>query len=139
MNFPILSAIIFIPLIGAFFIFIIKGNQKTVEKNSKYVALFSSIANFFLSLFLWYLFDTSTSNFQFVEEKIWIDGFINFQLGIDGISILFILLTTFITPICIFSGVHSIKFKIKEFLIAILLMETLMIGVFCSLDLVIFY
>jgi NADH-quinone oxidoreductase subunit M len=67
------------------------------------------------------------------------EGFINFQLGIDGISILFILLTTFIAPICIFSGIHSIKFKIKEFLIAILVMETLMLGVFCSLDLVIFY
>ena len=67
------------------------------------------------------------------------EGFINFQLGIDGISILFILLTTFITPICIFSGIHSIKFKIKEFLIAILVMETLMLGVFCSLDLVVFY
>ena len=67
------------------------------------------------------------------------DGFINFKLGIDGISILFILLTTFITPICIFSGIHSIKFKIKEFFIAILVMETLMLGVFCSLDLVIFY
>jgi len=139
MNFPILSAIIFIPLIGALFIFITSGPQKNVEKNSKYVAIFSSLTNFLLSLFLWYSFDSSTSNFQFVEEKYWMDGFINFKLGIDGISILFILLTTFITPICIFSGIHSIKFKIKEFFIAILVMETLMLGVFCSLDLVIFY
>jgi len=139
MNFPILSAIIFIPLIGAFFIFVVKGDQKIVEKNSKYVAIFSSVTNFLLSLFLWYSFDTSTSNFQFIEERNWIEGSISFQLGIDGISMLFILLTTFIAPICIFSGIHSIKFKIKEFLIAILVMETLMLGVFCSLDLVIFY
>jgi len=139
MNFPILSAIIFIPLIGALFILVITGEQKIVEKNSKYVAIFSSLVNFFLSIFLWYSFDTSTSDFQFVEKKNWMEGFINFQLGIDGISILFILLTTFIAPICIFSGIHSIKFKIKEFLIAILVMETLMLGVFCSLDLVIFY
>ncbi len=139
MNFPILSAIIFIPLIGALFIFLIRGPHKNVEKNSKYVAIFSSLTNFLLSLFLWFSFDTSTSDFQFIEEKNWIEGFINFQLGIDGISILFILLTTFIAPICIFSGIHSIKFKIKEFLIAILVMETLMLGVFCSLDLVIFY
>jgi len=139
MNFPILSAIVFIPLIGSLFILVIKGEQKTVIKNSKYVAIFSSLSNFFLSIFLWYSFDRSTSKFQFVEEKNWIDGFINFQLGVDGISILFILLTTFITPICIFSGIHSIKFKLKEFLIAILVMETLMLGVFCSLDLVIFY
>ena len=117
MNFPILSAIIFIPLIGALFILITKGNQKNIEKNSKYVAIFSSLANFLLSLFLWFSFDTSLSDFQFVEEKKWIDGFINFKLGIDGISILFILLTTFITPVCIFSGILSIKYKIKEFLI----------------------
>ncbi len=139
MNFPILSAVIFIPLIGSLFIFITRGSSKLVEKNSKYVAIFSSLANFLLSLFLWYSFDNSVAEFQFVEEKRWMDGLINFQLGIDGISILFILLTTFIAPICIFSGIHSIKFKIKEFLIAILVMETLMLGVFCSLDLVIFY
>ena len=139
MNFPILSAIIFIPLIGALFIFITKGSQKNIEKNSRYVAIFTSLTNFFLSLFLWYLFDNTISDFQFIEEKNWINGVINFQLGIDGISILFILLTTFITPICIFSGISSIKFKIKEFLICILVMETLMLGVFCSLDLVIFY
>ncbi len=139
MNFPILSAIIFVPLIGALFIFITRGSQKIVEKNSKYVAIFSSLVNFLLCLLLWYNFDNSTPNFQFVENKDWMDGLINFHLGVDGISILFILLTSFITPICIFSGIKSIKFKIKEFLIAILLMETLMIGVFCSLDLVIFY
>jgi len=139
MNFPILSAIIFIPLIGALFILITRGPQKNVEKNSKYVAIFSSLANFLLALFLWYSFDTSTSDFQFIEQKNWMSGVINYQLGIDGISILFVLLTTFIAPICIFSGIHSIKFKIKEFLIAILMMETLMLGVFCSLDLIIFY
>ena len=139
MNFPILSAIIFIPLIGAFFIFVTTGVQKNVEKNSKYVAIFSSLTNFLLSIFLWYSFDTTTADFQFVEKKNWMEGFINFQLGVDGISILFILLTTFIAPVCIFSAINSIKFKIKEFLIAILVMETLMLGVFCSLDLVIFY
>ncbi len=139
MNFPILSLIIFIPLIGALFIFITKGSEKNVEKKSKHVAIFSSLANFFLSILLWFLFDETTSDFQFVEKKNWMSGFITFQLGIDGISILFILLTTFIIPICIFSGINSLKFKIKEFLIAILLMETLMLGVFCSLDLVIFY
>ena len=139
MNFPILSAIVFIPLIGAVFILIINGTQKNVEKNSKYVAIFSSFVNFFLSIFLWISFDNSISDFQFIEEKKWINGFFNFKLGVDGISILFILLTTFITPICVISGLKSIKFKIKEFLIAVLLMETLMLGVFCSLDLIVFY
>tara|TARA_B100000029_G_scaffold504761_1_gene584190 strand:- start:31 stop:1533 length:1503 start_codon:yes stop_codon:yes gene_type:complete len=139
MNFPILSAIIFIPLVGAIFVLLTRGNLKNTEKSAKYVAIFSTLVNFFLSIFLWYSFDNTTSNFQFIEKRDWINGFINFQLGIDGISILFILLTTFIAPICVFSGISSIKFKIKEFLVAILLMETLMLGVFCSLDLVIFY
>ena len=139
MNFLILSAIIFIPLIGAIFVLLSSGNLKNTEKNAKYVAIFSTLVNFLLAIFLWYSFDPTTPNFQFIEKRDWLNGFINFQLGIDGISILFILLTTFIAPICVFSGISSIKFKIKEFLIAILLMETLMLGVFCSLDLVIFY
>ena len=139
MNFPILSSIILIPFIGSLFILFIRGTPKSVEKNSKNVAIFSSLVNFFLSLFLWFSFDSSSSNFQFVETKTWMGGFINYQVGVDGISILFIVLTAFIAPICIFSGINSIKFKIKEFFVAILLMETLMLGVFCSLDLVIFY
>ena len=139
MNFPILSAIIFIPLIGAFFILITKGVEKNIDKNSKYVAIFTSLANFLLSCFLWHSFDSSVSGFQFIEKRNWMNGAVNFQLGVDGISILFIMLTTFIAPVCIFSGIRSIKFKIKEFLIAILVIQTLMLGVFCSLDLIIFY
>jgi NADH-quinone oxidoreductase subunit M len=139
MNFPILSAIIFIPLIGAFFILAAQGKQKNSEKNSKYVAIFSSLVNFLLSLFLWFSFDKTKSTFQFIETKNWIDGFINFQLGVDGISILFVILTTFISLLSVFSGILSVKSKIKEFLIAILVLETFMIGVFCSLDLVLFY
>ena len=102
-------------MIGAIFIFITRGSQKSIEKNSKYVAIFTTSANFLLSILLWYFFDTSTANFQFVEEKVWIEDFINFKLGVDGISILFVLLTTFITPICVFSSIYSVKFKIKEF------------------------
>ena len=139
MNFPILSSIILIPLLGAAFILITKGKQENIYKNSKNVAIFTSFSNFILSLFLWYSFDNSIPDFQFIENRKWINGFVNYQLGVDGISILFIILTTFITPICIFSGINSIKFKIKEFLIAILVMEALMLGVFCSLDLIIFY
>ena len=84
-------------------------------------------------------FDKSSYDFQFIEELSWIKGLINFKFGIDGISILFILLTTFVTPIAIISCINSIKIRLKEFLIAILVLETFMIGVFCSLDLVIFY
>ena len=137
MNFPILSTLIFLPLLSSFFIFLTK--DKSNNYSSIYISLFSSIATFLLSLFLWYSLDSSTSEFQFVEEQKWISNFIKFKLGIDGISILFIVLTTFITPICIVSCVNSVKTRVKEFLIAILILETFMIGVFCSLDLVIFY
>ena len=137
MNFPILSTLIFLPLLGASFIFLSRSQEN--DKGVKYVALFTSFANFLLSIFLWLTFDQNISSFQFVEEKNWISGFIKFKLGIDGISILFIVLTAFITPICVISCINSVKTRMKEFLIAILILETFMIGVFCSLDLVIFY
>ena len=137
MNFPILSTLIFLPLLSS--IFIILSKEKKNNLGPIYISLFSSIATFILSLFLWYSLDFSSSDFQFVEEKSWINDFIKFKLGIDGISILFIVLTTFITPICVISCINSVKERIKEFLIAILVLETFMIGVFCSLDLVIFY
>ena len=138
MDFPILSSLILLPLIGALFIFFSKSKSKT-HITSKYLALFVSFANFILSLYLWYLFDPSTAEFQFLEERSWIKGFINYKVGIDGISILFIILTAFITPLCVVSVNSTVKYRLKDFLVAILVMESLMIGVFCSLDLVIFY
>ena len=78
MNFPILSVLISVPLVGALFILFTQGTQKNIEKNSSYVAIFTSLANFFLSIFLWFSLDTSTSGFQFIEEKNWIKGAINF-------------------------------------------------------------
>ena len=137
-NFPILSSIIILPSIGAFFIFFVKVNKSKYQSN-KYVALFISLANFLLSLYLWYIFDKTSTDFQFVESREWIPGLINYKVGVDGISILFIILTTFITPLCVISVNSTIENRLKDFLIAILLMETLMIGVFCSLDLIIFY
>ena len=138
MNFPILSSIILLPTVGAIFIFFTKSSSNKNQSN-KNLALFVSLANFILSLYLWFMFDNSKSDFQFIESYEWIAGFANYKVGIDGISILFIILTTFITPLCIISVNATIKNKLKDFLIAILLMETLMIGVFCSLDLIIFY
>ena len=138
MNIPILSSLILLPAIGAFFIFFVKSNNKKYQ-SSKYVALFISLANFLLSLYLWFVFDNTVPEFQFVENRKWIAGFVNYKVGVDGISILFIILTTFITPLCIISVNSTIENRLKDFLIAILLMETLMIGVFCSLDLLVFY
>ena len=138
MNFPILSSLILLPIIGALFLFFTKdkdGNNLT----AKYVSLFTTSVNFLISIYLWISFDQSISNFQFIEDTEWINGFINYKVGVDGISILFIILTTFITPLCIISVNNTIKVRLRDFLIAILIMESFMIGVFCALDLVVFY
>ena len=137
MNFPILTTLIFLPLVSSIFIFLSKTHKN--DNSAIYISLFSSLATFILSLFVWFSLDLSSSDFQFLEEKSWINDFIKFKIGVDGISILFIVLTTFITPICIISCVNSVKTRVKEFLIAILILETFMLGVFCSLDLVVFY
>ncbi len=138
MNFPILSSLILLPIVGALFLFFTKGKDGN-NLTPKYVALFTTIVNFLISIYLWISFDPSTSAFQFVEERIWIKDFINYKVGVDGISILFILLTTFITPLCIVSVNNTVKNRLRDFLIAILIMESFMIGVFCALDLVVFY
>ena len=138
MNFPILSSITLLPILGAIFIFIF-NNKNNENKNVIYISLFTSVVTLFLTIFLWYVFDKTSAEFQFVEEKNWISGYIKFKFGVDGISILFIVLTAFIIPICIVSCINSVKTRLKEFLIAILVLESFMIGVFCSLDLVIFY
>jgi len=137
MEFPILTTIIILPFLGS--VFILLSRSQSSNRNSIYVSIFTSISNFFLVLFLWYIFDNKSTDFQFIEESDWISGLIKFKLGVDGISILFIVLTAFITPICIISCINSVKERVKEFLIAILILETFMIGVFCSLDLVVFY
>jgi NADH-quinone oxidoreductase subunit M len=138
MNFPIISSLILLPTIGSLFLFFSKSKNEN-SSTIKYVALFTSLVNFLLSIYLWYLFDQNTSQFQFVEDREWLLGFVNYKVGIDGISILFVVLTTFITPICIISVNNSIKIRLRDFLIAILILESFMIGVFCSLDLVVFY
>jgi NADH-quinone oxidoreductase subunit M len=138
MNFPIISALILLPTIGSLFLIFSKSNDQS-NSTIKYVALFTSIVNFLLSIYLWFLFDETTSTFQFVEDREWLIGIVNYKVGVDGISILFVILTTFITPLCIISVNNSVKKRLRDFLIAILIMESFMIGVFCSLDLVIFY
>ena len=138
MNFPILSYLILLPIVGSFFIFFSKSKNKTYE-SSKYIGLFISLANFALSIYLWFIFDKTTSEFQFVENREWVLGFFNYKIGVDGISILFIVLTTFITSLCVIAVNSTIKNRLKDFLVAVLLMESLMIGVFCSLDLILFY
>ena len=137
MNFPIISSLILLPAIGSLFLFFIKPEKN--NNSIKYVSLFISFANLILSIYLWIIFDQNSSEFQFVESRDWMSGIIQFKVGIDGISILFVILTTLITPLCVISVNSKITYRLKDFLLAILIMESLMIGVFCSLDLVIFY
>ena len=139
MNFPILSIIIFLPLVGVLFILLNSGDEIKVKKTSFRVSLLTSLLVFIMSLFLWLQFDNTTKDFQFIENKKWIVDFINYRVGIDGISILFVVLTAFITPICIVATYNSVTNRTKDFFIALLVMETMMLGVFCSLDLFIFY
>ena len=144
-NLPILSFITFIPLVGALILMAVSYFSKNEEakkqlaKNSPYVALIVSVVVFLLSLLVVLNFDRTTADFQFVENVSWLGGGINYRLGVDGISVLFILLTAFLTPLCIIASQTSIKERMLEYMVAFLILETLMIGVFCSLDLILFY
>ena len=139
MNLPILTIIIFLPLIGVLFILLTKGDEKKVNQICFNVSLLTSFLVFILSLLLWNNFDPNSAEFQFIEEQPWIGNVIKYKVGVDGISILFVVLTSFVTPICIIATSNSVKFRQKDFFIALLLMETMMLGVFCSLDIFIFY
>ena len=136
---PILSLIIFLPVAGALCILALRGQDESALKNARYIALWTTILNFVLSLLLWIDFDPTTADFQFVEKHAWLGRNITYHLGVDGISMLFVILTTFLMPACILASWHSITTRVKEYLVAFLFLETLMIGVFCALDLVLVY
>ena len=136
---PILSILIFIPVVGIFFMLLIRNNDDQSSQNLKHTALWITFLNFIISLSLLFSFDLNNPDFQFVEKYAWIESGISYNLGIDGVSILFVILTTMLVPICILASYESIKFSVKEYLISFLALETFMIGVFCSLDLVLFY
>ena len=136
----LLSVLIFLPLAGAGFILLIPGDDEIAVRNARRTALFASSFTFLMSLFLWFGFDNSTADFQFVEKADWIPTYnISYHLGVDGISMLFVMLTTLLTPICILASWDSIKTRVKEYMIAFLILETMMVGMFSALDIVIFY
>ncbi|MDA1131656.1 MAG: NADH-quinone oxidoreductase subunit M [Proteobacteria bacterium] len=138
-DWPILSVLIFLPAVGAAFILVIRGEAAVVAQNARSVALWTSLITFGLSLLLWTGFDTTTAAFQFEERTPWIADGIDYHLGVDGISMLFILLTSLLTPICVLASWQSVQSRVREYMIAFLIMETMMIGVFAALDLVLFY
>ena len=139
-GFPLLSLLIFLPLLGCVVIMTVRGDQETVASNARWSALWTSLIVFALSLVLWVKFDPSEPGFQFVESTPWVPEFsIGYHLGVDGISVLFVLLTTLLTPICVLASWETIRVRVREYMIAFLILETVLVGMFCALDFVMFY
>ena len=138
-SWPLLSFTIFLPLIGSLIIFFIKDDEKS-SSNIKLAALTTSLSTFILSIFIWLLFDNSLNHYQLVEKYRWFSDYnFYYHVGVDGISLFMILLSTFLTPFCILASWNSIKVRIKEYMISFLLLETFMIGMFSSIDILLFY
>jgi NADH-quinone oxidoreductase subunit M len=131
----LISVTIFLPLVGALLISTLNPEAKG---NARWIALWTTLVTFAVSLLLWINFDSSSANFQFVEEYNWL-GPLKYKMGVDGISMLFVVLTTFLMPLCILASWQSVEFRVKEYMIAFLVLETMMLGVFCALDIVLFY
>ncbi|WP_019173905.1 NADH-quinone oxidoreductase subunit M [Pseudaminobacter salicylatoxidans] len=138
-DWPILSTVTFLPLVGTFLILLIRDDSEAARRNIRNVALLTTVFTFILSIFIWVGFDNSNPGFQMVEQAEWLGGGVSYHMGVDGISMLFVILTTFLMPISILASWESIQTRVKAYMIAFLILETLMIGVFCALDLVLFY
>lgn len=138
-DWPILTMITFMPLVGALMIMLIPTDNAVAERNIKNVALFTTVITFIASLYIWVNFDETTAGFQFVERYEWIGSFMSYHMGVDGISMLFVILSTFLMPFCILASWKSVTKDIKSYMIAFLVLEAFMIGVFCALDIMLFY
>jgi NADH-quinone oxidoreductase subunit M len=135
-GFGLLSLITFFPLVGAL---AIAALNKEAKGNARWIALYMTLFTLGASVYLWANFDQGIPGFQFVEEMDWLGGSIRYKMGVDGISVLFVVLTAFLMPLCILASWTSIDERVKEYMIAFLVLETLIIGVFCALDLILFY
>ncbi|MSQ86427.1 MAG: NADH-quinone oxidoreductase subunit M [Alphaproteobacteria bacterium] len=139
-DLPILSVITFLPVIGAIILLSIRGEEAVVAQQSRQVALLVTVTTFLLSLTIWFGFDSSTAAFQFEEKVEWLPQFnMAYRMGVDGISMPFVILSTFLTTICILASRHAIQKMVREYMIAFLILETMMVGMFCALDMVLFY
>ncbi len=139
-GFPILSLLTWLPLVGVVFIMTVRGTDEVVARNARFAALWTSLIVFLLSLKLWFGFDTSEPGFQFTEHVAWLPDFkVDYRMGVDGISVLFVLLSTVLTPICILASWDAIQVRVREYMIAFLVLETMMVGMFCAQDFLVFY
>jgi NADH-quinone oxidoreductase subunit M len=138
-SLPLISATIFLPLLGSVIILFIKEDKHSIN-NIKWAALWTSLGTFILSCLIWFLFDSSLANYQFIEKHKWFTDYnFYYHVGIDGISLFMVLLSTFLTPFCILASWKSINKRVKEYMISFLLLETFMVGMFCSVDILLFY
>ena len=139
-NLPLLSLVTFLPMVGGAFILMMRGDEQAVARNARWAALSTSLITFLLSVLIWTGFDTKYDGFQFIEKLDWLPALhINYVMGVDGISLFFVLLSTLLTPICVLASWESIHTRVKEFMIAFLVLETMMVGMFCALDFITFY
>src|SRR5215831_9005930 len=139
-SWPILSLVTFLPLLGALFCLVVNGPKEAVDRNCRSAALVTSVVTFLISTLLWGRFDPTKAGFQFEEKADWVPALnIGYHMGIDGISLFFVLLSTLLTPVCILSSWEAIRVRVKEYMIAFLVLETFMVGMFCALDLALFY
>ncbi|SEH32771.1 NADH-quinone oxidoreductase subunit M [Magnetospirillum fulvum] len=139
-DWPLLTLTTFLPLLGALFILTIRGETEVVARNARNVALLTALATFVVSLFILGRFDAASPEFQLKETAAWFPGTtIAYSLGVDGVSLWFVLLSTFLTPLCILSTFNAVRERVKEYMVCFLVLETMMVGMFCALDLVLFY
>jgi len=138
-TWPILSVVTFLPLVGALVIYISRGDDEAARRNSRWIALWTTIVTFGISLILVWRFDPAQTDFQFVEKTSWLATGITYHMGVDGISLPLVILTTAILPLCIIASWRSVTVRVREYMMAFLILETLMVGTFCALDLVLFY
>ncbi len=138
-GFPVLSLITWLPLVGCGVILAVRGDEETVAANARWTALWTSLIVLALSLVLWADWDPSNPGFQFVESVPWLPDYGGYGMGVDGISVLFVLLSTLLTPICILSSWEVIRRYVREYMITFLVLETMMVGMFCALNLIVFY
>ncbi len=139
MTWPILSVTTFLPLVGALLVMLMGGDTDAKRRTARWIALWTTLVTFAISLMLVWRFDPGSPEFQFVEHKAWLSGAIAYHMGVDGISLPFVILTTALMPICIIASWRVIAWRVKEYMIAFLVLETLMVGTFTALDLVLFY
>ena len=133
-TWPILSVVTFLPTFGALLVYISRGDDEAARRNSRWIALWSTLITFAVSLILVWRFDPAQPDFQFVEKANWLASGITYHMGVDGISLPFVILTTALMPFCIVASWKSITMRVREYMMAFLLLETLMIGTFSALD-----